>query len=325
MEPILFWGLDLIRVIQSHANPALTAFMKLVTNFGGAAAYLALLPLVFWCYDEEKGVRLALAVMVSVWINLGLKFLLAQPRPFWPGYDPSVGIITESASGFPSGHAQISLTLWVIAASWSGKKWAYAAAVLLSLLVGFSRLYLGVHFPTDLLGGWVLGALVLAAYFLFSGRIKALLQRGGRRVQMLISAAAAFIMILYRPSVEMLMPGAVVLGMGLAYSFTANHLRFRSADVFGRRGIVKFLSMAGRFVTGIAGIVILFVLFDRIGPEEGHSQYPLFFFLRFTLLEFWIYAAAPWIFLRLRLAGPRTGAPPLGASSGPENPPQEES
>jgi membrane-associated phospholipid phosphatase len=132
--------------------------MRAVTNLGGAAAYLALLPLIFWCYDEEKGIRLALAVLASVWINLGLKFLCDQPRPFWPGYDPSVGIITESANGFPSGHAQISLTLWVIVASWNGKPWAYAAAILTSLLVGFSRLYLGVHFPTDLLGGWVLGA-----------------------------------------------------------------------------------------------------------------------------------------------------------------------
>jgi membrane-associated phospholipid phosphatase len=315
MEPLLLWGLDLIRAVQSYANPSLTVFMKLVTNFGGAAAYLALLPLVFWCYDEEKGVRLALAVMVSVWINLGLKFLLAQPRPFWPAYDPSVGIITESANGLPSGHAQISLTLWVIAASWFGKKWAYAAAVLISLLVGFSRLYLGVHFPTDLLGGWVLGALVLTAYFLFSGRIQTALQRGGPRVQMIASAAAAFIMILYRPSTEMLMPGAVVLGLGLACSVTANRIHFRSASVFGRRGIAKLLSMAGRFITGIAGIVILFVLFNRIEPERGNAQYPLFFFLRFVLLEFWIYAAAPWVFLRLRLAEPWKGGPSLGRSS----------
>jgi membrane-associated phospholipid phosphatase len=310
MEPMLIWGLDLIRAVQAHANPALTLFMKLVTNFGGAAAYLALLPLVFWCYDEEKGVRLALAVMVSVWINLALKFLCGQPRPFWPAYDPSVGIITESANGFPSGHAQISLTLWVIVASWTGKKWAYAAAVLISLLVGFSRLYLGVHFPTDLLGGWILGALVLGGYFFLSGRIKALLQRGAR-FQMIASAAAAFVMILYRPSVEMLMPGAVVLGMGLAYSITANRLRFHSAAMFGRRGAGKLLTLAGRYLTGIAGIVLVFVIFSRIEPGENSAYHPLFFFLRFVLLEIWIYLCAPWCYQRLGLA-----ETPAGASGG---------
>jgi hypothetical protein len=276
--------------------------MRVVTNLGGAAAYLALLPLIFWCYDEEKGIRLALAVMISVWINLGLKFLCDQPRPFWTGFDPSVGIITESANGFPSGHAQISLTLWVIIASWSGKPWAYAAAVLTSLLVGFSRLYLGVHFPTDLLGGGVLGALILCAYFLLGDKLKAVLIRGGQRLQMIVSAATAVVMILYHPSTEMLMPGAVVLGMGLAYSITANRLHFRSAALFGRKGMAKFLSLAGRYLAGVAGIVLTFVIAGRINPGESSALYPLFFFLRFVLLEFWIYAAAPWVFLRLRLA-----------------------
>jgi hypothetical protein len=240
--------------------------------------------------------------MVSVWVNLALKILCGQPRPFWPAYDPSVGIITESANGFPSGHAQISLTLWVIAASWIGKKWAYIAAVLVSLLVGFSRLYLGVHFPTDLLGGWALGALILCAYFLFSDRIAALLRQGGQRLQMIVSAAAAFILILYRPSVEMLMPGAVVLGMGLAYSVTANRLRFRSAAMFGRTGAGKTLTLAGRYLAGIAGIVLLFVILSRVEPGKVSAHYPLFFFFRFVLLEFWIYLGAPWLYQRLGLA-----------------------
>ncbi|MDR0401037.1 MAG: phosphatase PAP2 family protein [Treponema sp.] len=302
MEPILFWGLEVIHTVQAHANPGFTVFMKLVTNFGGTAVYLALLPFIFWCYDEEKGIRLGIAIMVSLWINMGLKFLCGQPRPFWPGYDPSVGVIAEFGNGFPSGHAQISLTLWVIVASWSGKKWVCAAALLLSLLVGFSRIYLGVHFPTDLFGGWALGALTLCGYFLLSDKIKAALQRGGRRFQMIASAVAAFIMILYRPSTEILIPGAVVLGMGLAYSITANHISFRAAALFGRRGLGKYLSLAGRYLIGVAGIAVLFVVSGRIDPGKGSSLYSLFFFLRYALLEFWIYAAAPWIFLRLRLA-----------------------
>jgi membrane-associated phospholipid phosphatase len=313
MEPALIWGLDLIRLVQSYANPALTVFMKVVTNFGGPAAYLALLPLIFWCYDEEKGIRLGIAVMVSVWLNMSLKFLCDQPRPFWPGYDPSLGIITETGNGFPSGHAQISLTLWVIAASWIGKKWAYAAAILISLLVGFSRIYLGVHFPTDLLGGWALGALTLCAYFLLSGRIKTALLRGGRRFQMIASAAAAFVMILYRPVMEALLPGAVMLGMGLAYSITANYLHFHSAALFGRRGAAKFPALAGRYLIGTAGIAALFMISRRLEPGETSSLQSLFFFLRFVLLEFWVYAAAPWIFLRLGLAQGEAG--PVRAES----------
>jgi hypothetical protein len=287
--------------------------MKLITNFGGAPAYLILLPLVFWCYDEERGIRLGLVVMVSVWINLGLKFLCGQPRPFWPAYDPSDGIVTESLNGFPSGHAQISLVLWMMVASWSGKPWAYAGAALMCLVVSFSRVYLGVHFPTDLIGGWALGGLTLLAYALAGDRLTAVLKRGGQRIQMILSAAAAFVMILYRPAAEMLMPGAVVLGLGLACSVTVNRLHFRSAAMFGRRGAAKALSLVGRYLTGVAGIVLLFVILSRLDPGKESSLYLLFYFLRFVLLEFWIYAGAPWVFLRLRLAEgqARTGPVPL--------------
>jgi membrane-associated phospholipid phosphatase len=309
MESTLLWGLELIRSIQSHASPALTAFMKVVTNLGAAPVYLVLLPLIFWCFDEEKGLRLSLAVLVSLWINMVLKHLLAQPRPFWEGWDPSVGMIGEDYNGFPSGHAQISLVMWTIIASWTGKKWAFPAAFLISLLVGFSRLYLGVHFPTDLLGGWALGALTLAAYFLWGDRLRAALVRGGPRLRMILSAALAFVMILYRPRLEMLMPGALVLGLGLGYCLNLGRFRAAGAGNGAGNGAARS-PIAGaalrgiRFAAGMAGLVALFTVLGRLAPKEQSSLYPLFFFVRFALAGFWVSLAAPWLFLRLRLAPP---------------------
>ncbi|MDR2178030.1 MAG: phosphatase PAP2 family protein [Treponema sp.] len=321
MESTLLWGLDLIRFIQSRASPALTVIMKLVTTMGAVPVCFALLSLIFWCFDEEKGFRLSLTLLVSLWINMVLKYLLVQPRPFWEGWDPSVGMTTESTNGFPSGHAQISLVLWVIIASWTGKKWALPLAVFLSFLVGFSRLYLGVHFPTDLLGGWVLGALTLAAYFLAGDRIKAALIRGGPRFQMILCSVLAFVMILYRPQVEMLVPGALVLGLGLGRRVNRASTGFRAASgpcagskTAERResgtGAARFLVLGARFVTGMAGLIILFTVLGRLIPEEHSPLYPLLFFVRFALAGFWICSAAPWLFIRLRLAGAET-APPV--------------
>jgi membrane-associated phospholipid phosphatase len=290
-------------MVQSAANPPLTAFMKGVTGLGAAPAYMALLPLCYWCYDEKKGLRLGLAVIFSAWINLSLKFLLGQPRPFWPEYDPGVGMIREGLNGLPSGHAQISLTLWTIAASWGGKKRFYAAAFFISLLVGFSRLYLGVHFPTDLIAGWVLGAAVCGGYFLLGPRIAAALSKGGFRAQMIAGAAAAFVMILYRPGEALLMPGAVVLGMSVGYGLNLRYVRFSAAAVFGRRGAAKYLTLLGRFLVGAAGMAAVFLVFDLISPRSpASSVYNLFFFLRYVFLLLWVFTAAPWVFRRVRLA-----------------------
>ncbi|GHV87309.1 phosphatidic acid phosphatase [Spirochaetia bacterium] len=302
MEAILLWGLDLIRAVQTIANPSLTAFMKALTNLGAASAYMVLLPLIFWCFDEKKGIRLGLAIMFSTWINLGLKFALHQPRPFWDAWDPKVGMVKESSNGFPSGHAQASLVIWAIVASWGKKKYFYVAAILLSLLVGFSRIYLGVHFPTDLFGGWILGALVLAAYFLFADKLEAALVKGGFRVRIYAAATAAFIMILYRPSPDLLIPGAVVLGMGIGYSLTCRYLHFSAAPCFGRRGAAKFCTLLVRFMLGIIGVVLVFLVLGKIEPENDSSYYQLFFFLRFVILALWIFTGAPWLFQRLHLA-----------------------
>ena len=83
MENILQWGLDLIRQIQNYANPSLTAFMLGITWLGSTMAYLILLPFIFWCVDEKKGLKLGIAVLISAWINLTFKFLFDQPRPFF--------------------------------------------------------------------------------------------------------------------------------------------------------------------------------------------------------------------------------------------------
>jgi membrane-associated phospholipid phosphatase len=304
METTLQWGLDLIRAIQSFANPALTSVMRIITALGSAAVCVILLPLLYWCYDEKKGCRLGLTLLVSVWINVTLKLFLDQPRPFFEPYDPSVGLISERMGGLPSGHAQNSLVMWTIIASWGKRKWLYAAAALVCLLVGFSRLYLGVHFPTDVLGGWILGGIVLCVYFLFGARIEEFLERGGFRVQMITAAAAAFIMILYRPVDEALLPGGLFLGMAAGCGLNRRGIGFKSADLFGRTGAAKYLTLLLRYALGIAAMILIFAAFEKITPAARLSGfYTMFYFLRFVSAGLWVCAGAPLLFRFLRLAG----------------------
>jgi hypothetical protein len=281
--------------------------MKLITEFGSVALYIILLPLIYWCIDEKKCLRLGVMVLVSVWLNITLKLALDQPRPFFESYDPSVGIIGERMGGFPSGHAQNSLVMWGIIASWGKQKRLYGIAAFFCLLIGFSRMYLGVHFPTDILGGWIIGGILLAVYFCTEKRIEALLAAHGPRAGLIACAALAFVMILYRPSIELLIPGAALLGLGTGYCLCRQYIGFSASALSGRTGglagIFKYLALAVRFLLGMTVVFLLFVLTEKIVVKfHGSGNYPLFMFLRFALLALWISAGAPWLFRFLRLA-----------------------
>ena len=296
MEALLQWGLDCIRLIQGWASPPLTVVMRLITALGSTGVYIAVVCYVYWCVDEKKGLHLGIIALISIWINLSLKLALDQPRPFFPAYDPSVGMISERLGGFPSGHAQNTLVALTIISSWLTRRWAYIAAALICLLVGFSRIYLGVHFPTDVIGGWLIGGILLAAYFLTRTRIETLLAKGGFRGGMYTSAALAFVMILYRPSVELILPGSMLLGLGAGYTICKFYCPFSASAFGGRTGIYRLLAPLVRFLLGITVLALLYVVTEKITGGM------LVTFLRFVLLSLWIAAGAPWLFRFLRLA-----------------------
>jgi membrane-associated phospholipid phosphatase len=300
METTLQWGLDFIRLVQTYANPQLTVFMRVITNLGSVPTYMIALPFIFWCVDEKKGMRFGAAVLISAWINIALKFLLKQPRPFFAGYDPSVGMINEKLGGFPSGHAQNLAVMLFIIASWLKRKQGYVIAALLCLLIGFSRIYLGVHFPTDVLGGWVLSALVLCGYFTLGNKIEALLAKGGFRAGLYASAGLSFLMILYLPGEEILMPGGTLLGMGVGYCLNCRYIGFTSA-LADREGTAKHLAFLVRYLLGITGVLLIYILIGKLITQNSGNR-NLFVFTRFALLGLWVSAGAPWIYVKLHLA-----------------------
>ncbi len=150
--------------LHEHATPGWTTFFENVTRLGNVSTLLVLVLLagaVLW----RKGwiAELQLLVLAAVGaeiITTGLKLGFQRDRPFFS--DP---LSTETTYSFPSGHASVSLavygTLGFIAARHLGTRRtqiaALAAAGVLVLLIGFSRLYLGVHFLSDVIAGFSIG------------------------------------------------------------------------------------------------------------------------------------------------------------------------
>jgi membrane-associated phospholipid phosphatase len=124
--------------------------------------YLLLITLCWYAYDQKCGVRLFILFIISLAVNSFCKEVFEQPRPF--AIDPSLGILHSSSFGFPSGGAQNMTALFLFMAVSVRKVWFSVVSLLFVLLISFSRVYLGLHFPTDVLGGWAIGATLFFLY-----------------------------------------------------------------------------------------------------------------------------------------------------------------
>ncbi len=290
---------NLIKAIQTIEHPVLSAVIVFITNMGAGTLYLLILFYIFWCVDDRAGIRLSVLTVFSAWMNGFLKVIFKQPRPY--DLDPSVGRALESSYGFPSGHAQSVLVFFMGLASWLKKPVFYITAVLITLVMSFTRLYLGVHFPTDIFGGWIAGFIVLGLYWLFAERIIKVLEAASIRFRLIISAAVSFIMLLLNPA-DVKMSG-IFLGLGMGYTLM---LRFFPFDVKKKKAgdALKPVTIVLRYILGAACTgVILFLgtaVIDRVG--EAAASYRIVAFAVHVLVGAVVTAGIPWLFIQTGLA-----------------------
>jgi len=321
------WGIEVIKVIQKMENPVLTILVKFITALGTEMLYVPLILFILWWIDEKQGLRFAILIIVSAWVNSFMKELWKQPRPF--NFEPSLGLAHESSYGAPSGHAQMSLTFWVPMAAWLSQVWEakkpgrkkliWAFAVFFILFIGFTRLYLGVHFPTDLFAGWLLAGIILVIWFIPGPSLEKFLAAAGVRVQAISAAALALLMTVIYPGDKYL--PALFLGFCTGYVFMKSRFPFSArAPVNGKKPGIRI--MIFRCVTGFLGIAVIYLGLRFIFPGEGSlfrdipiwgkasPFYELGRFIRYGLIGLWASAGAPKIFQLMGLAA-------LPESSGP--------
>lgn len=154
---LLYW-------LQSIRTPAMDAVMGLLTRLGEETALMVVGMLILWCVSKKWGYRFFLVGLVGNTMNQLLKAIFLIPRP-WV-LDPEFPIVEsarEAATGysFPSGHTQTAAGVFGTLAVWLRKGWATVLCVIMTLLVGFSRMYLGVHTPLDVGVSLVTGPLIV--------------------------------------------------------------------------------------------------------------------------------------------------------------------
>lgn len=292
MDIIFRWGLNFIIMIQQIDTPLLDSFFRAITSLGDELFYLLLFSFLLWCVDFYLGIRVGIIFLLSVYVNSGVKEIFQQPRPF--DILPEIQKVQASGYGFPSGHAQSSLVVWGSIAYWKKQTWIRNLSILLILLIAFSRIYLGVHFPTDILGGWLFGGLILILSSFIFLKIKLDFIQCNMIFKIIGVTLFPVILLQIQSSPDIISSVAALTGVGYGL------LLFHSFIGEIRPG--NWLKRLFSFLVGIIGIGILYLGLKLILPSEGQSFYQLSRFSRYLLLGIWISFGAPWLFIQMGLA-----------------------
>jgi len=159
IHDIVGFGTGLIEALQNALSPTFDLVFLIITDYlGGDFGYLAFIGTAYWCFTK-KGAAIAFYVLLlSNYLNHVLKMMFMMERPL-PEYRLRLEEKECITWGFPSGHAQNAATFW----SWIWLKirgpWLFALSLTMIFLIGLSRIYFGIHYPTDVVGGIVIGVL----------------------------------------------------------------------------------------------------------------------------------------------------------------------
>ena len=152
-----------------------------VTMLGEETVMVAILGFVYWCYDKNFGVYIGTNLMVGLVANPMIKNVFLRLRPYMvhsevmclkPVHEGNLYDPLLQGFSFPSGHTSNTSTMYFSLPVYGKKKWLVVVGILMPFLVGLSRVCLGVHYPTDVMAGWLLGAVVVAAMTFLQRKIQ---------------------------------------------------------------------------------------------------------------------------------------------------------
>lgn len=293
-------GVEILQAIQSIQAPLWDSFFGTITNLHHETIYILVLPLIYWLYDKRFGRYLFSVFAIGFWSNDLLKEVFQTSRP-----DPSQArvIFAETGGGyaFPSGHAQTPLIFWGAIAIQLKRRWFTWLTIIMVFLIGLSRLYIGVHWPLDVVGGWLIGLLVLGALTasrsFWTGEHQGLLLK--LALSLLIPAAALALAGLLSPSG--IDPLAWVIAGAYGGLLLGSALEEAYVGFDPRRG-----GPASQVLKLVVGLVLVLVIkegFKFILPDSGLGD-----MIRYWLVAVTATLAAPWVFHRF-IASPPTSAP----------------
>lgn len=152
-----------LHFLQGFRGPLFDPFFRFLKFFDSSLYATLLITFVWHGCSVKWGRRLAFVIIGDAFINFAAKMLFSLPRPF--AFEPSLAMIKiDTSFGFPSGGSQFSFLLSCLLIYYWNSRFAWPVGLFYLLLISLSRMVLGVHFPIDVLGGWIFGFIVFIIF-----------------------------------------------------------------------------------------------------------------------------------------------------------------
>lgn len=279
--------LTFIHLFQSLHNRVLDWFFTVLTLLGSGEFYLLAVPVIYWCYNKRTGYQLGIIFLVSMFINNWLKFLINKPRPL----ASEVRVLlagTATGPSFPSGHAQGSATFWGFLASKSNNRRFQMLAVALVILISLSRVYLGLHYPTDILAGMALGFAFVLAGGVIIKRAASQSRSWFRKSSALAVAAVILPLVLLtlHPTAQGAKLTGSIMGMSLGYLLTLRYNNFTE--------VAPVSIQVLKIITGVLILILIKTAGKYLLPSHFLAEG-----LRYLILTFTSGCLVPWLYVSL--------------------------
>lgn len=298
------WGLQIILWFQSWRSDLISNLFQPLNWAGGETFFLIMMSIIYWTVNKSIGRRLTVIFLFSAWLNAFCKSWWKRPRPFQVSENVAAAY-PVGGYGLPSGHTQTATTVASVLFVETRKRWAMVLLILYMFLTGISRMVHGVHFPQDVLLGWILGIGIVVVMLWLEKRFQASLAEitFGRTIVITVVLAAILLILSFwtGPNANgvagMVTPAAVLAGVIPGFFIELNRVGF-STDGSLKQKCLRYL----------VGIVTALLIKEGLKPVLGmindHSLAMEAFvrFTRYFLLGLWISAGAPWLFVKVKLA-----------------------
>lgn len=280
-------NISLLKYIQSFYIPIFDHIFNFISFLGEDMIYILITAIIYWTINKDLGRRLSIITLVSILSNFFIKMIMKVPRPIGIEGIRSQRVHTADGYAFPSGHTQTATSYWSSFLFKISKVKVHIGFKILIVaylfLIGYSRLYLGVHWPTDVLGGYLLGiAFCIIGSFIYDA-IKEVFEKNNKSLANIITMSLlpliTILALIFNDTSAMIKLASLSSGLFIGMIIEMKTLKFEI-----KHHKEKMTNIFKKTLVNLVGIIMIILIALPLKFIFGESIIIRYFIIGFSII-----------------------------------------